>query len=93
MGNREISYALASALASAPPLLGEYSIRSCKHEILPDIQPKGHHEVEDKRGAEGDERCIDKVHAYTGGFDPHPLADLLANTEGRLFEKMSFRIK
>jgi hypothetical protein len=62
-------------------------------DILFDIQPKRHKEVDDKRRSEGDEGQINEIQPDPGRIDTHPLAELLANAECGFFQEVTVAIK
>lgn len=74
-------------------LFTQEPVRSGCSDILLDIEPKGHEEVDDKWGAEGDKGQVYKIQPDGSRIDPHPLPYLLTNTEGRFFEEVPVGVK
>ena len=62
-------------------------------QVLPDIEPKGHEEIEDKRGAKSDKGQVYKIQSDGGRIDPHPLPYLLANAESRFFKEVPLGVE
>jgi hypothetical protein len=58
-------------------------------QVIPDVQPKRHKQVDDERRSKRDKGEINKIQPDPGGIDPHPLAKLLAYAESGFFKEMS----
>ena len=62
--------------------------RSWCLNILFNVQPKRHKQVDDKRRPKSDEGQINKIQPDPGRIDTHPFTKLLAYAESRFFQEM-----
>jgi len=74
-------------------LFTQYPTRFACGNILPDIQPKGHEEVDHEGRSKSDEGQVNKIQPDTGRIDLHPLPYLLTNAEGGFFKEVPLGIE